>query len=137
MIAAILEYLLCRYSEAQHHKTLLEFLKSVGDTYQQQGRAKDFILDLLHLNVSKLFAEGLEVPPLQQHGNTVGTAVEFSTFLRTYIQKYSIRDAVLQDISVIWVRYLIKCRCILLIAVVSFNKICINLPVHLTGINCQ
>ena len=92
----------CRYSEAQHHKTLLQFLKSVGDTYQEQGRAKEFVLDLLHLNVSKLFAESLDKSPLQHEG-AVGTAMEFSSFLRTYIQNCCIRDGILQDINLVWV----------------------------------
>lgn len=94
--------IITRYSEAQHHKTLLEFLKSVGDTYQEQRRAKNFVLDLLHIDVSKLFAEGHEKPPLQHEGGA-GTSEEFSAFLCTYIQKFSISGAVLQDINLIWV----------------------------------
>lgn len=99
---------IARYSESQHHKTLLDFLKSVGDTYQEQGRAKEFVLDLLHINVSKLFAAGHERPPLQHEGGA-GTSVEFSAFLCTYIQKFSISGAVLQDINLIWV--CLKCGC--------------------------
>ena len=68
-----------RSSGAQHHHYLLDFLQSVAECYHKDGRAGDLVVDLLKLEVPKLFAvEG---------GSEEDEAVrcEFSRFLQNYI----------------------------------------------------
>ena len=68
-----------RFNGAHHHHYLLDFLQSVAERYRDDDRAGDLVVDLLKLNVPKLFAvEG---------GSKEDEAVrcEFSCFLRDYM----------------------------------------------------
>ena len=68
-----------RFSGAHRHHYLLDFLQSVAECYRDDERAGDLVVDLLKLQVPKLFAvEG---------GREEDEAVrcEFSRFLRKYI----------------------------------------------------
>ena len=57
-----------RFGGKQHHHYMLGFLKSVAERYHGDGRAGDLIVDLLKLEVPKLFAvEGVDDPSLH-HG---------------------------------------------------------------------
>lgn len=95
-----------RFTDAQHHKFVLDFLKSVAQTYLNQGRAKDFLLDLLHLNVPNLFVmdsqEGSD-SALQNDLLAESVPDEFTHFLSDYIQRNSLHDVILNEIETIWV----------------------------------
>jgi len=87
-----------RFSGAQHHYFLLDFLQSVAKCYYKDGRAGELLVDLLKLEVPKLFAvEGGE-----QNNETVGR--EFSAFLRDYINQNRLKYAILEKMSIILVR---------------------------------
>ena len=72
----------CRHSGANNHHFLLEFIKQVGAQYVTDQRPRDFILDLLKINVPMLFA----LPEKTDNGYDV--AVEVQSNLSTFVQEY-------------------------------------------------
>jgi len=77
---------------------MLGFLKSVAEHYHGDGRAGDLIVDLLKLEVPKLFAvEG---------GGEKNEAEndEFSVFLRNYICRCNLKPTILGEMDAILVR---------------------------------
>ena len=96
-----------RFTDARHHKSLLEFLQSVAVCYLKQCRAKDFILDLLQLDVPTLFVSESEGSTSTLQSDIVAGSVsdEFSTFLSEYIQRNNLRKAILANVESIWVSY--------------------------------
>lgn len=89
-----------RFSGAQHHCFLLEFLQSVAGRYRQDRRAGDLVVDLLKLKVPKLFA----VEGGREEDEAV--AHEFSAFLRTYILRCNLKYTILAKLMDIMVREL-------------------------------
>ena len=87
-----------RFSEAQHHYYLLNFLQSVAKHYFDNGQAGDLVVDLLKLGVPRLFAvvaEGKEDQAVSR---------EFSHFLQGYISRYSLKHIILEKMGDIMVR---------------------------------
>ena len=87
-----------RFGGAQHHHYMLNFLKSVAEYYHGDGRAGDLVVDLLKLEVPKLFAveEGGEKIKAEDH--------EFSVFLRDYICRCNLKLTILGKMDAILVR---------------------------------
>lgn len=105
-----INYCLCftsafRFTDAQHHKFLLEFIKTVAKCYKDQDRAKDFILDLLHLDVPGLFVTDTEGSTSTLQSDILAASVpdEFSNFLADYIQRNNLQDTILGEVETIWV----------------------------------
>ena len=94
-----------RFTDAQHHKFLLEFIKSVAMCYKNQDRAKDFILDLLHLDVPDLFVTDNEGSTSTLQSDILSSSVpdEFSNFLADYIQRNNLQETILGEVETIWV----------------------------------
>ena len=93
------------FSDAQHHRFLLQFLKSVAACYLEQERAQDFVLDLLQLDVPRLFvmeSEGSS-STLQSEVLVMSVPDEFTDFLTDYIQRNSLCEEVLMKVRTIWV----------------------------------
>ena len=87
-----------RFSGAQHHHYLLDFLKRVANRYCDDGRAGDFVMDLLKLKVPKLFA-------VEQGGEKdEEVRCMFTTFLRNYIHRNALKHTILKNMSKIMVR---------------------------------
>ena len=87
-----------RFSGAQHHYNLLNFLQSVAKHYFDNGQAGDLVVDLLKLGVPRLFAvvaEGKEDQAVSR---------EFSHFLQGYISRYSLKHIILEKMGDIMVR---------------------------------
>ena len=94
-----------RFSGAQHHHYLLDFLQSVAERYRGDRRAGELVVDLLKLEVPKLFAvEGGE-----EEDKAVG--LEFSAFLRDFISRNALKPTILGKMNVILVRDLEKFPC--------------------------
>ena len=68
---------------AHNHRFILNFMKTVRDNYVKDGRSHDFILDLLGINVPKLF--GLPEDTDKGHPVAVEVQSEFSAFIQSYI----------------------------------------------------
>eukprot|EP00731_Ephydatia_muelleri_P026782 Em0018g882a len=81
-----------RYSGAHNHHFLLEFIKRVGAHYATDRRPLEFILDLLDINVPKLFA----LPEKTDKGYVV--AVEVQGNLSTFVQEYIHLNALTSDL---------------------------------------
>ena len=94
-----------RFTDAQHHKFLLEFIKTVAICYKDQDRAKDFILDLLHLDVPGLFVTDTEGSTSTLQSDILASSVpdEFSNFLADYIQRNNLQETILGEVEAIWV----------------------------------
>ena len=90
---------------------MLEFFQSVAKHYIDQSRAKDFILDLLRVDVPRLFVRSPDQISLSsQHSGEGATDIlalpvpdEFSQFLTDYVQRNLLRDQLMDDIETIWV----------------------------------
>ena len=83
-------------------------MKSVAKCYLEQGRAKDFVLDLLQLDVPSLFVTEREgsTSTLQSDTTTDSVPEDFTSFLADYIQRNSLQDAMLREVETIWVSVL-------------------------------
>ena len=71
--------------------------------YQESGRAKNFVLDLLAIRVSKLFA-------LEPGEEAAGAEVQknFKTFLQSFMRRNALKLALLSDMNIIMVnRYML------------------------------
>ena len=86
-----------RFSGAQHHQYLLDFLKCVAERYRDDRQAGDLVLDLLNLKVPKLFA-------VKQGENDEGVCHRFVSFLENYICKDALKHTILEKMSDILVR---------------------------------
>ena len=86
-----------RFSGAHHHHYLLDFLQSVAECYRQDGRAGDLVVDLLKLNVPKLFA----VEGGRAEDEAVGH--KFSLFLRDYLYRCALKGTFVEKMGVILV----------------------------------
>ena len=87
-----------RFSGAQNHRYLLDFLNSVAQRYIKDGRAGDLVVALLKLEVPKLFAvEG---------GGEKDEDVreEFSDFLKNYIFRCKLKCTIHKKMESILVR---------------------------------
>jgi len=99
---------LLRFKDPQHHQFLLEFLKSVSKGYVQQERARDFVLDLLALDVSDLFQmeeEAADESTVSVHSDIFACCVsdEFTAFLTDFVQRNQLQEALLEETDKIWV----------------------------------
>ena len=83
-----------RFSGAHGHRFLFNFVKAVGDHYVKDGRPQDFIIDLLSINVPKLF--GLPADTDVQ-GHVVQN--EFTSFVLNYILTNALKAGLLQKMS--------------------------------------
>ena len=84
-----------RFSGAHAHNCIHDFLQSVAKRYEESGRAKDFVLDLLALRVFKLFAiESEEDKAVQE---------SFKASLLAFIRRNALKHALLSDMTVIMV----------------------------------
>ena len=68
--------------------------------YQESGRAKNFVLDLLAIRVSKLFA--LE-PGEEEQAAGAEVQKNFKTFLQNFIRRNALKLALLSDMNIIMV----------------------------------
>ncbi len=93
------------FKDARHHQFLLDFLKSAGRCYLEQGRAKDFIMDLMELNVPDLFTMDTEGSTSTIQSDIMSSSVpeDFTQFLADYIQRHHLHEALLKDVEKIWV----------------------------------
>ena len=91
--------------DAHHHYFLLEFLKYVARCYHDQGRAKDFIIDLLSLDVPDLFMMDTEGSTSTIHSDIPSNSVpdDFMNFLTEYMQRNQLQEPVLNEMDKIWV----------------------------------
>lgn len=73
--------------------------------YKDQDRAKDFILDLLHLDVPGLFVTDSEGSTSTLQSDILASSVpdEFSNFLTDYIQRNNLQETILGEVETIWV----------------------------------
>ena len=85
---------LLRYSGAHGHYYIKDFLKSVANRYLVDGRAGDFVLDLLRLKVPRLLA--LE-PGEEEAGQAVQD--EFKRFLQDFIRRNALKHTILSQIT--------------------------------------
>ena len=112
-----LEYLFCcRFTDAEHHTFLLEFLKSVAQCYLAQGRANHFILDVLQLDVPNLFGTESEGSTSTLQSDILSTSVpdQFTHFLSDYVKRNALQEALLSSVETIWV-----CVCVCVCVCVS------------------
>lgn len=105
---AVIIYLLVlilSFKDAQHHNSLLDFLKSVARCYLEQKRPKEFIMDLLELNVPDLFMMDCEGSTSTIQSDILSNSVpdEFTQFLTEYIQRNHLHQVILEDVEKIWV----------------------------------
>ncbi|KAL5466919.1 hypothetical protein EMCRGX_G031082 [Ephydatia muelleri] len=86
-----------RHSGGHNHRFLLEFIKRVGTHYATDRRPLDFILDLLDINVPKLFA----LPEKTDNGYDGAVEVQgnLSTFVQDYIYLNALKSGLLQRMS--------------------------------------
>ena len=82
--------------EHQHH--LLTFLCKVGDRYKETGRSKEFIPDLLQLNVPQLFIIPADA---NQEMEEASVGQKFSSFLKSYIQRNNLQSVILDNMQTI------------------------------------
>jgi hypothetical protein len=77
----------------------------VAKCYKDQDRAKDFILDLLHLDVPGLFVTDSEGSTSTLQSDILASSVpdEFSNFLTDYIQRSNLQETILGEVETIWV----------------------------------
>ena len=87
-----------RLSGAQHHHCLLDFIQSVAKRYHGDSHPEDFVMDLLKLNVPKLFAVERESEEVKAVND------KFSLFLREYISHNALKYGILVKMDDIMVR---------------------------------
>ena len=87
-----------RFSRADEHHFLLDFFKKVGCHYVMDGRPHEFILDLLGMNVPKLFGHPADTNDVAKNVQT-----EFSSFLIDYIHSNALKSGLFQKMSKILV----------------------------------
>ena len=87
-------------SRFPYHPYLLTFLKSIAEHYRIEKRAHEFIMDLLQLNVPKLFA----VEPGELEEDAQAVAMEFTSFLYDFINRNALKPAILTQLTSIMVR---------------------------------
>ena len=80
---------------------ILEFLLSVGDHYRDDRRAKQFIFDLLSIQLSGLF--NVDRASAGDHA-VHSVPITFQTFLREYIQRNHLTSVIINHVTEIWVR---------------------------------
>ena len=87
-----------RFGDARHHFFLLGFLESVAAGYLTDKRQKEFVLDLLQLNVPKLFAveEGADEATEKED---VEVGKNFSIFLRNFINRHALKHSILTKMT--------------------------------------
>ena len=87
-----------RFGGARNHFFLLDFLRSVADSYLLDNRQREFISDLMQLNVPKLFAieEGAD-EATEKEDMEVGK--EFTIFLRNYINRNALKLSILSQMT--------------------------------------
>ena len=90
--------------DSHHQRSLLEFLKCVGSSYLAQGRATDFVVDLLVLDVPSLFMADHDSTSFMQNDiMTESVSDKFCNFLADYIQRNSLRISILKRAELICV----------------------------------
>ena len=87
-----------RFSGAKEHHFMLDFLKTVGHHYVTHSRPHEFIIDLLGLNVPKLFGH-----PADTGDGASNVQTEFSSYLLDYIDSNAPMSGWLQKMSKILV----------------------------------
>ena len=103
----------CRFSGAHAHYFINDFLQSVAGMYQESGRARDFVLDLLWLNASGLLAidPGTgERETSKEEGEKVQK--DFKQFLHNFIRRNALKHSLLGEMSVIMVWIMLLCACV-------------------------
>ena len=99
-----------RFGGARNHYFLLDFLKSVSNSYLTEGRQGEFVINLLQLKVPKLFAmeEGSDEIAEKED---LEVARRFSLFLRAYINRHALKHSILGQMSTLLVRPYIYFMC--------------------------
>ena len=87
-----------RFSGAHEHRFLLNFIKTVGDRYVKDGRPQDFIIDLLSINVPKLFGLPADTD-VREHSVAVEVQNEFTSYVLNYIRINTLKAGLLQKMS--------------------------------------
>ena len=88
-----------RFSGAQGHYFIPDFLQSVAKRYQENGRARDFVLDLLRVKVNKLLA----VEPGEYEAAGAEVQRNFRGFLQDFIRRNALKLALLREMKYIMV----------------------------------
>ena len=74
---------------------MLTFLYNVADKYKEDRRAREFIPDLLQLDVPQLFATSSD----DEMGDTTSVGQSFSNFLKAYIQRNGLRKDIFNQMQ--------------------------------------
>ena len=86
---------------------LLGFLRSAAESYQRREESKKFVLDLLHLNIGKIFVKQSktsyrEKTPVTSHREKEGEDT-FQSFLQTFVKENKLQEILFQETSSILV----------------------------------
>ena len=94
--------IVARFGGGRNHYYLLDFLKSVSNSYLTEARQASFVVDLLQLKVPKLFAmeEGSDEIAEKED---LEVARRFSLFLRAYINRHALKQSILAQMSTLLV----------------------------------
>lgn len=88
----ILQQIFHRFPGAHAHYFVKDFLQSVADRYKKDGRSRDFVLDLLKVQVPKLLSLESEEKVADQDVQS-----EFQTFLQDYIRRNALKETILNQ----------------------------------------
>ena len=83
-----------RFSGAHAFYYVKGFLQKVADSYKSDGRARDFVLDLLKLQVPKLLSSESEEEAKKMWS-------EFKIFLQGFIRRNTLQQALLTQTTAI------------------------------------
>ena len=89
-----------RFEGARNHSVLLVFLKKVAEEgYLRDKRQQEFVMDLMKLNVPKLFAqkEGADETALREDTRVTRA---FEEFLANYINKNALKKTIVIEMMV-------------------------------------
>lgn len=95
---------------------LLGFLRSASENYQRRGEAKKFVLDLLHLDIGKIFVKQSKTPATPLRENTPATPLRairektpkggddtFQSFLQVFVKENMLQEILFQETNSILV----------------------------------
>ena len=80
---------------------LLDFLRSASENYQRRGDAKKFVLDLLRLNIGKIFVKltKTSMASLREKGGED----TLQSFLQDFVKENNLQDILFQETNSILV----------------------------------
>ena len=89
-----------RFEGAGNHSVLLDFLEKVAeDGYLRDKRQQEFVMDLMKLNVPKLFAKKEEADETASREDT-RVARAFQDFLASYINRNALKKIIIIEMMV-------------------------------------